>query len=115
MFVVSEHIVTKAEVAAFAGRCGGNVSLLRRRSSWSCAELMVVVVERLAVCLHFGTCSAHLHPDVFKACARLGIFVHMVPASMTAWLQPFDVAAFSSFKGWVVREVERKRLSSTSG
>jgi hypothetical protein len=56
-----------------------------------------------------------LHADVFKACAELGIFTHVVPASMTGWLQPLDVAVFSRFKGWVVREVERRHLTSTSG
>lgn len=126
IFVVSEHIITKVEADGFAERCSGSVSVLRRKSSWVRADTMVEVVEKLASCLktvmtthmvilHFDACSCHLHSDVFQACARHGIFAHVVPASMTAWLQPLDVAVLSKFKGWVVREVERHRLSSSSG
>jgi hypothetical protein len=126
IFVVNEHILAQAEIADFATRCSSTVSVLRRKSSWVSTELMVDIVGKLAfslqavltthqVILHFDAYSAHLHVDVFKECARLGIFAHVVPASMTGWLQPLDVAVFSRYKGWVVREVERRRLSSTSG
>ena len=124
--IVNEHIITKADAADLAEKWGGKVALLRRKSSWMCARLMVEIVRKLAlalkdvlathmVILHFDTFSAHLHADVFKACAESGIFAHVVPANMTGWLQPHDVAVFSRFKGWVVREVERRRLTSTSG
>lgn len=126
IFLVNERVVTVADASCFASRCQGNACILRRRSSWVDAKLMVEVINKLAaaleaelrthrVILHFDTCSAHLHPDVLKACAQFGIFVHVVAASMTGWLQPLDVAVFSKFKGWVVREVERQRVASATG
>lgn len=126
IFLVNERVVTKADVSGIASRCRGHVCILRRKSSWVDAKLMVVVINKLAaaleaelsthrVVLHFDTCSAHLHPEVLKACSQFGIFAHVVAASMTGWLQPLDVAVFSKFKGWVVREVERQRLASATG
>lgn len=126
IFVVNEHVVTKADVAELADRCEGNVQIIRRKSAWVNAGFTATVVDTLADCLkeelrkrqvvlHMDTCPAHTHVDVLKACSRAGIFVHFVPASSTAWLQPLDVAIFSKFKGWVVREVERQRLASATG
>ena len=126
VFIVNENVVTRDVVEGLSGRCLGNVRVLRRKSSWVTAVLMVELVQLLAACLkdhlnthqvvfHMDTCPAHLHPTVLKACSDAGMHLQVIPASATAWLQPLDVSVFGKFKSWVVREVERQRLGSSSG
>lgn len=126
VFVVNEHVVTKGDVADMLDRCKDNVLVVRRKSSWVTAEFMVQLLQLLARCLksqlqthhvvlHMDTCPAHLHPSVLKACSDAGMYLQVIPASATAWLQPLDVSVFAKFKNWVTRELERQRLSSTSG
>ena len=126
VFIVNEHVVTKDVVEGLGGRCLGNVRVLRRKSSCVSAVLTVEPVQMLASCLqdhlktpqgvfYMDTCPAHLHPTFFKACSDAGMHLQVIPASATAWLQPLDVSVFGKFKSWVVREVERQRLGSSSG
>lgn len=126
IFVVNRRVVTAEDVVEFDDRCTGNILIVRRESSWVTADFMVEVIRALAACLtevctthqvvlHLDACRAHCHVKVLKARSLAGIFVHFVPAGTTAWLQPLDVAVFSRFKGWVVREVERRRLAAASG
>ena len=126
VFVVNEHVLTKAEVIDLSERCSGNVLFVRRKSSWVDTDFMVEMVKALATCLrqeltthrvilHMDALGAHIRPKVLKACADKGIYAHVIPASTTSWLQPLDVAVFAKFKRWVTREVEHQRLLSESG
>ena len=127
VFVVNEHVVTKAEVGELNDRCGGsNVLVVRRKSSWVNADFMIDVVNVLGTCLqsqlathrvvlHMDICTVHTHAEVLNACSAKGIYAHFIPASTTAWLQPLDVAVFGQFKRWVLREVENQLLQSESG
>ncbi len=126
IFVLNEHVVTKADAELLAGKCQGNVLIVRRHSSWVNASFMAEVVDAFALCmrdelkkyevvLHMDTLPSHMHVGVLRRCSEAGIHPHFVPAKTTGWLQPLDVAVFSVLKGWVVREVERHRLESTSG
>ena len=126
VFVVNEHVVAKAVVAELSERWPGNLHVLRRKSSWVNSAVAVEVVNSLAaslqdvlrshlVILHIDAYGAHIQPEFLKACAKVGIIAHLIPASMTPWLQPLDVAVFSKLKGWVVSEVERQRLAAPSG
>ena len=126
VFVVSEHVVKKSDVEDLNRRCRGNMLFARRKSSWVNADFAAEVIATLAECLMeqlrsysvvllMDTLSSHLRVNVLKACGKAGIHVLFVPASTTAWLQPLDVAVFSVFKGWVVREIEVQRLASTDG
>lgn len=126
VLITNEHVVTKSDVEAAASKCSGNVLIIRRKSSWVNASVAVELINALAkslreelrsrhVILHLDTVGSHTHASVLEACGRAGIHVHFVPAKTTALLQPLDVAVFSVFKGWVVREVERQRLASASG
>lgn len=126
IFVTNERLMKMADFDEIAGRCQGNISMIRRPSAWVTASFMVEVVKELARCieaelrdrhviLHLDTCPAHTHVDVLKACTAVGLHVHFVPALTTAWLQPLDVLAFAKVKGWAVCEMERQRVASASG
>ena len=126
IFVVNEHVVTKAAVEDFASTCSGNVQIIRRKSSWVDAKLAAELIQTLAatlpfvrrshrVILHLDASRVHSHVSVLHACSKAGLLVHFIPAATTPWFQPLDVAVFAKFKGWVVQEVERQRLASESG
>jgi hypothetical protein len=126
VFVSNEHVLTVADVAQLNATCRPNVFVVRRKSSWVNAALLVQIVELLAKCLrealsthrivlHMDASRVHLHRSVLKACSRLGLYVLLLPASMTGWVQPLDVSVFSLFKGWVRSELERRRLGAPAG
>jgi hypothetical protein len=126
VFVSNERLLTEADVRQLNGTCSRNVFFIRRKSSWVNAKLLVEIVHLLAQCLrgvlathrvvlHMDAFRAHLHTSVLRACARAGLFLMFIPASMTGWLQPLDVCVFSSYKRWVGSEVEKKRLASPAG
>ena len=60
------------------------------------------------------TFRAHLHVNVLRTCSRLGLLLMFIPAEMTGWLQPLDVAVFGKYKDWVVRQLARRRITAGS-
>jgi hypothetical protein len=126
VIVLGERVVSVAEAADLSEQCQDHVFAIRRRTSWVNAALAVQLVHLLAACLkgvlrshrvvlYMDTCPAHTHVSVLRACSREGIYPVFVPAGTTSLLQPLDVAVFAKFKGWVVKETERLRLTSASG
>ena len=99
IFVVNEHVVTKAAVEDFAGTCSGNVQIIRRKSSWVDAKLAAELIQTLAatlplvrrshrVILHLDAPRVHSHVSVLHACSKAGLLVHFIPAATTPWFQP---------------------------
>lgn len=126
IFVLNERIMSQADFNEVAGKCEDNVFMIRRKSSWVNADLMVQIIELLRKCLkselvnrhtilRMDTCPAHMKPSVLRACADLGVHVHFVPALTTSWLQPLDVLAFAPLKSWISRDMEQRRLACESG
>ena len=126
VFVSNMHVLTKADIAYLNDRSSPNHFFLHRKSSWVNAELLVEIVGLLARCLgtvvqthrvvlFMDALRAHLRPSVLQACAAAGLFVVVIPACTTAWLQPLDVSVFGRYKQWVRRELERRRLAVASG
>lgn len=126
LVIANERLMSSSDFEKVAGRCQGNVVMVRRTSSWVTSSYMVEVVKMLAgyiqpevksrhVILHLDTCPAHTHRDVLKECASSGLHVHFVPLLTTAYLQPLDVLAFSKLKGWAAREIEVQRVQSPTG
>jgi hypothetical protein len=126
VFVCNEHVVNFAEHSELVQRCGENVYMVRRKSSWVNAKFVASVLKLLAksleselpkyhTVLYMDTAPVHLHSSVLEVCSAAGILVHIIPASTTAWLQPLDVAVFASLKSWIAQEIEQKRLASADG
>ena len=102
---------------------GDNIFILRRQSSWANADTLVEFVRLLAkvleplaqhrhVVLTLDACPVHFSES---ACARAGIFLHVVPAHMTAWLQPLDAYVFLPLKRFLRRGHHALQVSSVSG
>ena len=126
IFLSNEHVLTKTETAALNEATQENTFFLRRKSAWVNHTVLVQIVRLLVACLggvidshrvilSMDTYKAHLHLDVVRECARLGIFLYFVPACMTKWLQPLDVLVFKKYKEWIATEAERRRALAPTG
>ena len=81
----------------------------RRQSAWVDASAMIRILKLLReglqpiwqnihVVLLLDGCPVHASKRVVAAAGRLGFHLVMVPASMTAVLQPLDAYAFAGLK-----------------
>ena len=103
-----------------------NIYVLRQKSSWVNQDTMVRIIELLGACLrafkktHFfilsmDACPCHCTSQVAKACAKEGLHLLYVPASMTSVMQPCDTHVFARFKQFISSQMELKKLASSSG
>ena len=126
VFLSNRKMLTKDQVLQISSQCPTNVFVVQRASAWLNAKVLVEIIQLLAqslngaadrrhIILSMDACRVHLTPAVAQACTKAGIFLMIIPASMTPWLQPLDLAIFKKYKNWVSREYERHRLSSPSG
>lgn len=126
VFLSNEHVLTKVDVKVLNSSSARNVLFSRRKSGWVNNSTLVETLTLLATCigsfvrthrviLFMDTCPAHLHVSVVQSCCRFGFLLMYIPASMTGWLQPLDVAVFGKYKEWVARELERKRVAAPEG
>lgn len=125
IFLGNSHILTLGDVQELNSSTAPNILFSRRQSGWVNSKTMIEVVRVLAaslgsvmktcrVVLSFDTYRAHIHLNVIQECNRLGLMVLPVPATMTKWLQPLDIAVFKKYKEWVIKELERRRVASPS-
>ena len=100
--------------------------MLRRKSSLATTSTVVEfvrlfakVLEPLAqprhVILTPDTAPAHLGERVARACSRANMFLHYVPAHMTAWLQPLDAYVFGPLKQFLRKAYHAQQLSCPTG
>ena len=91
-----------------------NVFVIRRQSAWINTDLMVKVMGVLGHVLrpHLATkqpvllldaLSVHIAPQVFRAAAKAGIWLVVIPAKLTFLLQPADTHAFYKYKMYLRR------------
>ena len=92
-----------------------NVFVIRRQSAWINTDLMVKVMAVLGHVLrpHLATkqpvllldaLSVHIAPQVFRAAAKAGIWLVVIPAKLTFLLQPADTHAFYKYKMYLRRK-----------
>jgi hypothetical protein len=126
VFLSNKRILTQADARELNAVAASNVLFARRKSGWVNSATMIEILRLLARCLStvlathrvvlcLDTYRAHSHVSVVKECTRLGFFFFLIPASLTGWLQPLDVAVFKPYKDWVARELERMRLAAAAG
>ena len=103
-----------------------NVYLVRRKSAWVDAGYMAVIIALLGEILKpfLGTVQpillmdalpAHIAPKVFRAAARCGIWVVVVPAKLTWLVQPADTHAFYKYKMYLKKRYLEARARSAEG
>ena len=103
-----------------------NVFLVRRKSAWVDAPYMAVIIKLLGAMLRpflnrfqpillMDALPAHLAPGVFRAAARAGIWVVVVPAKLTWLIQPADTHAFFKYKMYLRRRYVEAMARSSDG
>ena len=103
-----------------------NVFLVRRQSAWVDAAYMVKIISLLGTILRpflseyqpvllMDALGAHIAEVVFKAAARFGIWVLIVPAKLTWLLQPADTHLFYKYKMRVKRCFTEAMARSPTG
>ena len=123
VILVNERLLTTAQEARVRTFImeRPNCVLLRRKSSWvntqQMCELLKIIASRieeeLSAChilLLMDCCPSHMTPRVLQSAAAFGFWVHFLPASMTADMQPLDVYAFAILKAEFRKNLEELEL-----
>jgi hypothetical protein len=119
----NEHTFLAREMAELQRRCPGHIVLVRQKSAWNSAALMIKIVERLWSALTpfaakvqpillMDTVRLHWTPAVVSKCARRGVWAVPVPAKLTWLVQPCDTHMFLKYKFTLRRAAQRKREES---
>ena len=99
--------------------------LCKRKSAWNNTETMVYIIRLIGntlrsvapyahVILSMDAARIHLNASVFRECFRWHLRVVVIPALLTAVLQPLDTHAFASLKR-ALRDAYQKALGSNGG
>lgn len=126
VIIGNEKVLPQSVVESLnTGRQDG-IFLLRQKSSWLNQESMARIIALLGACLEelrknhlfilsMDACPCHCTPLVARACARAGLRLLYVPASMTSLLQPCDTHVFARLKHFISKKIELTRLASPTG
>ena len=120
VFIGNEHTIPAGLLKELRSSCPANVTILRKKSAWLNTDVFVEIIKLIKdalapykdvfqVLLLFDTCSAHTHVRSFNACSRAGIWPHLVPPSLTWFLQPLDTEGFAVYKLRIQREFQDAR------
>ena len=126
--VANERTLKARSLAALAGACPPNVTLLRQTSAWNNTALTRRVVRAVAaaiarqreslgdvqVVLFMDCAKIHLHASVLRACKAAGVWLIVIPPHTTGHLQPLDTHVFALFKSWLIHAYQEARTRSRS-
>ena len=127
VLVANKHVLSVRDHEQLGGLIrADSIFILRRESAWATVDLLVEIFRLVAKCLEdclrtchilfsMDACPVHMTPRVVRAVAAAGLFLHFVPAGMTAWLQPLDAYCFSALKTAVRQGYEQRLLQSETG
>lgn len=124
--IANEHTIKKSEFSDLRARMHGNVKLLRRKSAWTDAVVMVEILSELKVALTPFTESLqplllldaapqHVSRRVLVNAGRMGLWPCVVPPHTTFGLQPLDTHAFANFKLNLAKRYARERENRGGG
>ena len=116
VIVCNERTISKTVAASVRKTLPKRLQLIRKQSAWNDSATLAGIVRDLGHRLQkfqprvpvllMDACRIHMHPQVLRACADVGIMVVLVPPQSTSLLQPLDVDAygFNMFKACLRRE-----------
>lgn len=126
-FIVGNEATFKErDMRLLRAACPTNVHIVRQRSAWNNAELMMCIIRRIAVVLQpyaaelqpvllFDASRIHLATDVLRCCLAAGIWPIVVPARMTWLMQPLDTHCFRMFKLLLGKAAQGARGDTADG
>jgi hypothetical protein len=115
---------TRSLLEAVEGDRPQAVQLLAEKTAWNKNSVMTRLLPALAKVLEdkhaqpillFDCAPCHLGAAVYSAARAANVDLVYVPAGMTAFLQPLDVAVFVQFKGWLRKEWRSLQSASPEG
>ena len=123
IIIGNEHTFLARDMEELRRRCSGHIVLVRQKSAWNNAALMVKIVEQLWASLTpfaakvqpillMDTVRLHWTPAVLNRCAKRGVWAVPVPAKLTWLVQPCDTHMFLKYKFNLRRAAQRKREES---
>ena len=118
----NEHQIGVGVLRRLQGSLPDNVYIWRAKSAWNCHAVMKRYLSLLAECLGetlrerevvllVDVNRAHIDHSLLLHARRLSLRMCFVPAKMTRWLQPADVALFGRLKA-ALRNAWRTRKSA---
>ncbi len=124
LIVAARRLVTKKLKESI--KFPGSVTLLAEKSAWNNSAIMLKFLSMLAEALkeHVGTrrivlimdvARCHLSQMVLDHARHLNIWLVLVPAGATPYLQPLDATVFKGFKAYLRRGYARIQVASATG
>ena len=109
VLVAKRHLLTKADEARIRATLPANVFLKVNPKGWNNSALTCEILKLMMSSLGdrafslqkvivFDAAKLHLHWVVFRAAARLGVWLLVCPVKLTWLLQPLDTHVFSRYK-----------------
>ena len=106
--VANRRVLSAAVLRRALPNKPANLHVWRESSGWSTSRLMCRMLGGLALTmaplpqyqaiLLFDCHGSHISPETVRCANRLGVWLCVVPAELTAAIQPLDRLAFSAFK-----------------
>jgi len=123
--VCNEKLLSAAMFDELQTMLTPTIRMWRRNSAWLDAKGLIKILEDLAaalsalnpkrhVILSLDAYRVHLDKKIWRACARLGFFMFVIPAKMTWCLQPLDAQVFGCFKQILKRNSESIDIAETA-
>ncbi len=118
VLVIASHNLRVQDLAEVNTKLDGRAILWRRKSGWVDIPAMCMLMRLLAKILSESAPTrqpillmdahrVHCSPTVLKCCRSLGIWVSIIPASTTHFLQPLDTDVFAQYKRCVRRRLQQ--------
>ena len=126
VIIGNEKVLPKSALDILNENRTDKMFFMRLKSSWVNQKGIARIVMLLGACLaefrrtHFfilsmDACPCHCTGLVARACAKAGVHLLYVSASMTSVMQPCDTHVFAKLKRLIAQQVELKRLASGTG
>lgn len=125
VLIANETTLPAGQLAALQAAAPANVYLIRQKSAWNDAKLMLRIITYLALALrpHFSSvqavllmdaCRVHIPPAVLYRSLAWHIWPIIVPAKLTWLMQPLDTHSFLRYKAFLKKAYQTARAQSAS-
>ena len=126
VLIIGSGIMTARERQSVENNLPRNVHLWTAEKCWMTSQLMARLIRLVRstvsktlpdinIVFSADAYRAHITQSVWRAMAAAGILYYLIPARMTAVLQPCDVAVFARFKKQLAMKMQQREINQTAG